>query len=74
MDRSGLSIMYAPSKWFWKRTPSSVILRSLARDQTWNPPESVKIGRFQEENLCNPPICLIKAEPGRRDNDRYFPE
>ena len=35
----------------WKCTPSSLILRSFARENTWNPPESVRIGRSQFINL-----------------------
>jgi hypothetical protein len=42
MLSSGVSSIFEPSRWFWKRTPSSVILRSLASDQTWKPPESVR--------------------------------
>ena len=47
MLSSGVSSIFEPSRWFWKRTPSSVILRSFASDQTWKPPESVRIGFCQ---------------------------
>ena len=42
----------------WKVTPSSVILRSLARLMTWKPPESVRIGRSQRMKLVQ------AAQPG----------
>ena len=42
--------------WEAKVTPSSVILRSLDKLNTWNPPLSVRMGPFQRVNLCRPPI------------------
>ena len=47
-------MVLAPSMWLANSTPCSDILRSLARDQTWNPPESVRMGFSQVENLCSP--------------------
>ena len=67
MLSSGVSSIGVPSRWFWKRTPSSVILRSLASDQTWKPPESVRIGWFQPVNRCRPPRSrdqvVARAQP-----------
>ena len=45
--------------------PASVILRSAPRLQTWNPPESVSMARFQPMKLCRPPHALIVSIPGR---------
>ena len=45
-------------------TPSSVILRSLARLNTWKPPLSVRIGPSQRVNLCSPPISATSLSPG----------
>ena len=61
MLNSGVSSIFEPSRWFWKRTPSSVILRSLASDQTWKPPESVRNGFCQVVNPCRPPISRINS-------------
>ena len=33
-----------PSRWLWKVTPSSLIFRMPAREKTWKPPLSVRIG------------------------------
>ena len=32
----------------------------------WKPPLSVRIGRSQPLNLCNPPAALMTSRPGRR--------
>ena len=45
-------------------TPSSVILRSFARLNTWKPPESVRIGRCQCMKPCRPRCALDDLEPG----------
>jgi hypothetical protein len=42
IDRSGVSRCAEPSRWLWKRTPSSVRWRSFARLKTWYPPLSVR--------------------------------
>ena len=44
-------------------TPSSVIWRSLARLNTWNPPLSVRMGPSQRVNLCSPPIRATDLVP-----------
>ena len=47
MDSSGPMKIRRPSMWEEKVTPSSVIFRSPARENTWKPPESVSIGPSQ---------------------------
>ena len=47
-----------------KYTPSSFIFLSELSENTWNPPESVKIGLSQTMNLCNPPSCFTTLSPG----------
>ena len=46
MLTSGLRNTLAPSVGAAKVTPSSVILRRWASENTWKPPESVRIGPF----------------------------
>ena len=46
-------------------TPSSVSLRSAARENTWKPPLSVRIGYGQRMNLCRPPSRFTRSAPGR---------
>ena len=65
MLSSGPMKIFFPSMWEWKYTPSSLILRSPARENTWNPPESVRIGLSQDMNLCRPPRSRITLSPGR---------
>ncbi len=48
---SGVKRWYEPSRWLWKRTPSSVIFRRSEREKTWKPPESVRSGRGQRMNV-----------------------
>ena len=55
-----------PSMWLWKVTPSSVIFRRPAREKTWKPPESVRMGPFQSMNRCSPPKRRMSSSPGRR--------
>ena len=55
-----------PSICDWKATPSSLILRRAARENTWNPPLSVKMGLSQCIKLCSPPALRINSWPGRR--------
>ena len=49
----------------WNVTPLSSILRKVASDITWNPPESVRIAPGQFMNLCSPPNRAIRSAPGR---------
>ena len=37
-----------------------------ASENTWNPPESVRIGRSHAANLWRPPMWPITSMPGRR--------
>ena len=55
-----------PSRWLWKVTPSSLIFRIPASENTWNPPLSVRIGPFHPMNLCSPPASSTSFSPGRR--------
>ena len=55
-----------PSMCDLNSTPSSVTLRRLLRLKTWNPPESVNMGRFQLMKVCTPPMRAINSCPGRR--------
>ena len=66
MDSSGPIKILRPSMWEEKYTPSSLILRRDARENTWNPPESVRMGPSQFMKRCSPPICRTRASPGRR--------
>ena len=65
IDSSGVSSSRSPLIGDWKRTPSSPILRVAPRENTWNPPESVRIGRFQPMNRCRSPCAPITSVPGR---------
>ena len=65
MDRSGLSAWREPSMWLAKVTASSLILAMPARDMTWKPPESVRIGPSQRMKRCSPPSRCRRSGPGR---------
>ena len=65
MLSSGPMKILRPSMWELKYTPSSLIFLILARENTWKPPESVKIGRSQFMNLWSPPNSLISLSPVR---------
>ena len=73
IDSSGLRKTFEPSTGEAKVTPSSVILRLCASEKTWNPPESVRIGRFQPMNRCRPPKSPITSRPGRRNRWKVLP-
>jgi len=62
---SGLKNSLSPFMWLRKWTPSSLMLRNSLNENTWNPPESVRIGRSQFMNLCRPPASLMTSLPGR---------
>ncbi len=66
MLRSGDRKWVEPSMWLWKVTPSSLILRSPARENTWKPPESVRMGPGQAMKACSPPRSRTSSSPGRR--------
>jgi hypothetical protein len=64
IDSSGVRKSLSPLMGDWNATPSSLILRSAPRLQTWKPPESVRIGRLQPMKRCNPPCAAITSSPG----------
>jgi hypothetical protein len=47
-------------------TPSSVTVSVSAREKTWNPPESVRMGPGQFMNEWSPPARWTMSAPGRR--------
>ena len=63
---SGVKKCRDPSICERNSTPSSVTLRFSARLNTWNPPESVRMGPCHPMNLCKPPISATRSAPGRR--------
>ena len=65
IERSGVSTCLEPSTWLEKVTASSLTLEMPARDMTWKPPESVRIGLFQPMKRCRPPSRSIRSGPGR---------
>ena len=54
-------------------TPSSVILRIAPSENTWKPPESVRIGPFQPMKPCRPPNLLSTSVPGRSHRWKVLP-
>ncbi len=66
IDSSGERNTGAPSMGERKLAPSSLILRMSARLNTWNPPESVRMGRPQFMKRCSPACASITSRPGRR--------
>ncbi|EWS63212.1 hypothetical protein Y695_03557 [Hydrogenophaga sp. T4] len=56
-----------------KCTPSSVILRMAPSDQTWNPPESVRMGLFHFSKPCRPPKLAMTSRPGRIQRWKVLP-
>ena len=66
MLSSGVQRMRAPSySMARKLTPSFVSFMNSLCENTWNPPESVRMGPFQRMNLCTPPISATRSAPGR---------
>src|SRR6476659_6163470 len=63
---SGVKRWSDPSRWLRNVAPSSSMTRRSPSETTWNPPESVRIGRSQAMNLCSPPSRAIRSWPGRR--------
>ena len=61
---SGPIKIFLPSTCELKYTPSSFIFLSPARENTWNPPESVRMGLSQFINLWRPPNFLTTLSPG----------
>ena len=46
-------------------TPPPSYRRRPARENTWNPPESVRIGPLQPMKRCSPPTRSMTSTPGR---------
>jgi hypothetical protein len=63
---SAVKRRHEPSMWLWKSTPSSSIFRSPSSENTWKPPESVRIGPSQAMKRCSPPSRRTSASDGRR--------
>ena len=51
--------------WERKATPASLTVLNSARDITWNPPESVRMGPDQFMKRCRPPRRFTRSAPGR---------
>ena len=51
--------------WLLNQQPSGVSLRIFARENTWKPPESVRIGPSQPMNRWSPPAPATTSAPGR---------
>jgi hypothetical protein len=75
MTDSGVKKCRDPSRYERKWTPSSVTRASFShesfcipspRENTWNPPESVRIGRSASMNWCSQPNDSTTSHPGRR--------
>ena len=73
IDSSGPRNTCEPSTGDANHTPSGVIRRRCASDQTWKPPESVRIGRSQRMKPCRPPCAAITSVPGRRNRWKVLP-
>ena len=65
IDTSGERNSLSPLIGLWNVQPSSVSLRISDNENTWKPPESVKIGLSQPINSCRPPNCSMTSKPGR---------
>ncbi len=63
MLSSGPRNTVEPSVGAWKVTPSSVIFLRCASENTWKPPESVRIGPSQRAKPCSPPCASITSRP-----------
>ena len=73
IDSSGVSINLSPLIGEANRTPSSEILRMAPRLNTWNPPESVRIGASHAMNRCRPPCFATTSSPGRNHRWKVLP-
>ena len=73
IDSSGPRNTFEPSVGAAKVTPASVILRRCASENTWKPPESVRIGPSQRAKPCSPPWASITSRPGRRNRWKVLP-
>ena len=73
IDSSGVRNSRSPLTGDGNVTPSSVILRSSPRLNTWKPPESVRIGPSQPMKRCRPPCAAITSSPGRSHRWKVLP-
>src|SRR5574340_1384976 len=73
IESSGVRNSLSPFTGDWNFTPSSVILRNAPRLNTWNPPESVRIGPSQPMKRCKPPCAAITSRPGRSHRWKVLP-
>ncbi len=63
---SGVSRWCEPSMCDWNVTPSGVIRASLASENTWKPPLSVRMAPGQRMKPCSPLKGRMTSSPGRR--------
>ena len=64
---SGVKRASAPSYTERNVTPSSSSAVIVSRSEnTWKPPESVRIGPAHPENACTPPSSSTSSSPGRK--------
>ena len=63
---SGVNSCHEPSIWLWNLTPFSLIFLRPLRENTWNPPESVRMLRSQPQNVWSPPYFFRISVPGLR--------
>ena len=66
IDSRGPRKMRRPSRCELNQQPSGVSVRIFASENTWKPPESVRMGLCQFMNAWRPPACAITSMPGRR--------
>ncbi len=64
IDSSGDRKQRSPLTGDWNSTPCSLIVRSLPRLKTWNPPESVRIGPVPAHEAVQAPVRLDHVDPG----------
>src|SRR5258706_4735966 len=73
IDSSGDRKQTSPFTGERNRTPSSLILRNSPRLNTWNPPESVRIGLSQAMKRCKPPCAAMTSSPGLSHRWKVLP-
>ena len=73
IDSSGDRKRRRPSIGEANFTPSSVIFRIPRSEKTWNPPESVRIGRSQCMKSCSPLWSPTTSSPGRSQRWKVLP-
>ena len=73
IDSSGVRNNLSPLIGDANFTPSSLILRKSPSENTWKPPESVRIGPFQPMKRCSPPCAATTSSPGRSQRWKVLP-